>query len=292
MSQPAENSDVMKRKKVLITGASSGFGRLAIHRFLRDGWFVIATMRRAQERMELFAGTEESAPGRLVILEGDITKKEDRKQLAEWIRAQAENRLDALVNNAGFGLFGAFEDLSEDGIRYQMEVNFFGTLLLTQDLLPSLRQARGCIISVSSFLGIHSLPFTTGYCASKFAVEGWMESMAGELLKHGVNCYLVEPGGYPTAFGDAIAWPHVPADSVYAVETARYQELRRQFSEKNAKKDPAAVARLIHRLAVKRPKGLRHAIGADAKAMLLLGRLLPRNLFQRLAVRVFHRLLG
>lgn len=279
------------QKTILITGSSSGFGRLCVDRFLADGWFVIATLRRAAERRSLFSEMEKKADGRLAILEGDVTRSEDRKKLAEWIRDHRGLRLDALLNNAGFGLFGPLEELTEEELRYQMEVNFTGTVLLTQALLPAIRQAKGCIITVSSFLGVHCLPFTTGYCASKFAVEGWMESMDGELRQHGVRCYLVEPGGYPTEFGDSITWSTLASDSPYRSDVIGYQALRVEAAKKNARKDPGAVARLIHKLAVKRPNGLRYAIGLDAVALMLLGRFLPRNVFHNVTIWIFQRLL-
>ena len=110
-------------------------------------------------------------------------------------------KLDALVNNAGYGLFGVFEELSEDLIRKQMEVNFFGCVLLTQALLPSIRATRGVILNLSSMLGFFAPPMSSLYCASKFAIEGWSESLHFELAPHGVRVVLIEPGSFNTQFG-------------------------------------------------------------------------------------------
>ena len=145
--------------------------------------------------------------------------------------------------------------------------------------------------SVSSIFGLHAAPYTGGYCASKFAVEGWMEALAGELRPYGIASYLVEPGGYPTSFGGSLEWPKVANDSVYKKDTELYRKLRERISARNEGKDPAAVSRLIHRLVTQRPSGLRHAVGSDALALIAMAALLPKNLFSRMMSLVFHRML-
>ena len=178
-------------KTVLITGTSSGFGRQLAPRFLNAGWTVIATLRDASKRSDLFAADLAKSPGRLFVLSLDVARENERVAAAGFIDRQFEGKLDCLVNNAGFGLFGALEDLSEDQIRRQMEVNFFGLVLLSRSLLPHLRRARGRIINITSALGYLGMPLTSLYCASKFAVEGLSESLYYELKPHGVQVAIV-----------------------------------------------------------------------------------------------------
>src|SRR5262245_25417622 len=215
----------MSRKTVLITGCSSGFGQLLVPEFLRDGWQVIATMRGAEKRQALFSKELQQYGDQLAILLLDVTNAEERRAVRDFIKERFGGRLDCLVNNAGYGLFGAVEDLSEAQIRQQMEVNFFGLVLLTQILLPQLRQSRGRVINISSVLGFMAMPMSVMYCASKFAVEGFSEGLAYELEPHGVQVALVEPGAFRTNFAEKLTWGDKSSDtnSPYQKQTAAYR---------------------------------------------------------------------
>ena len=220
----------MNSKTVLITGTSSGFGRLLVPEFLREGWTVIATMRNAEQRADLFKKELSSASDRLFLFSLDVTDEKDRQTAAEFIDEHFEGKLDCLVNNAGYGLFGAAEDLSEEQVRQQLEVNFFGLVFLTQKLLPQIRQAEGRIINVSSVLGFSAMPLATLYCASKFAVEGFSEGLYHELKPHGVQVAIVEPGGFRTSFVEKQNWGEYSfhKSSPYLEQTQSYNRYREQ----------------------------------------------------------------
>src|SRR5262245_19631363 len=196
----------MSDKTILITGCSSGFGRLVIPEFLREGWHVIATMRDAANRKGIFNEELNGYRDALSLLSLDVTNEAERAAAKNFIEEKFGGKLDCLVNNAGYGLFGAVEDLSEAQIREQMEVNFFGLVLLTQMLLPQLRKASGRIINLSSVLGFTGMPMSAMYCASKFAVEGFSEGLYHELKPHGVQVALVEPGAFRTNFAEKLTW--------------------------------------------------------------------------------------
>lgn len=233
-------------KRVLITGCSSGFGRAMTLGFLERGWEVVATARDPR-RVDL-------APHpHLQVRKLDVTVAADRV-LGDL------DRLDCLVNNAGFALFGATEDLDEDQLRAQMDTNFLGVVLLTARLLPLLRAARGSVVNISSVMGWMTFPLSSAYCASKFALEGWAEALHFELDPHDVRVYLVEPGGHRTAFGANIQWGRGQT-AAYLGQTAAYHRLRDRIGRRPGAAGPDRVARLTVGLAESRPRGLRHPVG-------------------------------
>ena len=277
----------MDSRTVLITGCSSGFGRGMVPEFLKHGWTVIATLRNGEVRSGLFARELEAHPGRLSVVSLDVTDPEERAALAETIRTRC-GELDCLVNNAGYALFGALEDLSEVQIRRQMEVNFWGTVLLTRELLPFLRRARGRIINLSSVLGHCGFPLTSAYCASKFALEGFTEALSHELRPHRVQVALVEPGRHRTRFSDNVEWGDgsTRLGSAYIPQSQNYRRLKDMLaSRKGAGADP--VVRAVVRLASMKRMPLRRRVGWDAVLVHLVQRLLPEQLTWRLFSTVY-----
>lgn len=174
---------------VLITGASTGFGRAAAQRFAAAGWNVIATMRSPS------AGAALAALPNVLVERLDV---EDRDSIQAAVAAGIARfgRIDVLVNNAGFGLYGVFEATPPEQIRKQFEVNVFGVMEVTRAILPHLRgNGRGVIVNVSSGAGVFGLPMISSYNASKFALEGFSESLSYELLSQNIVVKIVEPGG-------------------------------------------------------------------------------------------------
>ncbi len=262
-------------KRVLITGCSSGFGRAMASKFLARGWEVIATARDPR-RVDL-------APHpHLTVRKLDVTAPADRS-LPDL------DRLDCLVNNAGYALFGAVEDLDEDQLRAQMETNFTAVVLLTARLLPLLRASQGSVVNISSVMGWMTFPLSSAYCASKFALEGWAEALAFELDPHGVRVYLVEPGGHRTAFGANIQWGR-GATPAYAGQTAAYHRLRARIVGRPGAAGPDRVARLTAHLAESRSRTLRHPVGL-ARVQRWYDRLVPEWLRFLLLRPAFRRLL-
>jgi NAD(P)-dependent dehydrogenase (short-subunit alcohol dehydrogenase family) len=178
-----------------ITGASRGFGRALSEAVLARGDRLVATARGAEFVAEFGERHPEALALRL-----DVT---DREQAHAAIAAAVERfgRLDVIVNNAGYGQFGAVEEQTEEELRRQFEVNLFGVLNVTRAALPQLRaQRRGHVVQMSSLNGIEGLVGGGSYCATKFAVEGLSESLAAEVAHLGITVTIVEPGPHRTEF--------------------------------------------------------------------------------------------
>ncbi|MFZ6182002.1 SDR family oxidoreductase [Nannocystis pusilla] len=183
-------------RTVLVTGTSTGFGRATVHRFARAGWNVVASMRSPDRETEL-----RDLPG-VLVTRLDV---QDAASIDAAVAAGLDRfgRLDALVNNAGFGLFGLFEATSPAKAREQFDVNVFGLMAVTRAVLPHFRRQRsGVVVNITSGAGVFALPTSSLYSASKFAVEGFSEGLAWELASQGIRVKLVEPGGVlATRFG-------------------------------------------------------------------------------------------
>jgi NAD(P)-dependent dehydrogenase (short-subunit alcohol dehydrogenase family) len=184
------------RKTILITGASSGFGKTTAQYFAEHDWNVIATMRQPEQAQDL-RNIKNVLVNRLDV--------EDEASIAESLREGISrfDRIDALVNNAGFGLFGLFEATPKEKIQEQFAVNVFGVMNVTRAILPHFRQNKGGIIlNIGSGAGVFGLPMISLYCASKFALEGFSESLAYELASQNIIVKIIEPGGVvSTNFG-------------------------------------------------------------------------------------------
>jgi len=182
------------KKTVLITGASSGFGKEAAKLFHTNNWNVIATMRSPEKETELTTLND------IFITKLDVT---DKLSIQKAVAAGIEKfgKIDALVNNAGYGAMGALEASTEEQVKQQFDVNLFGLIEVTKAVLPGMREQKsGTIINISSVGGRVTFPFCSLYHATKFAVEGLTESMQYELNPLGINLKIVEPGGYKTEF--------------------------------------------------------------------------------------------
>jgi NAD(P)-dependent dehydrogenase (short-subunit alcohol dehydrogenase family) len=188
--------DNKMKKTVLITGCSSGFGKATARHFSDGGWNVIATMRNPESCRDL------SAIDDVLITPLDV---QDRASIERAIETGISRfgRIDALINNAGFGLFGVFEATPRDKIREQFDVNVFGVMDVTRAILPHFRQNKaGLILNISSGAGVFTLPMISLYCASKFALEGFSEAITYELAPLGIIVKVIEPGGViSTNFG-------------------------------------------------------------------------------------------
>jgi NADP-dependent 3-hydroxy acid dehydrogenase YdfG len=182
------------KKTVLITGASSGFGKATVKLFDTNNWNVIATMRSPEKETEL------SKLSNVFITKLDVT---DKPSIQSAVAAGIEKfgKIDVLVNNAGYGAMGALEAATEEQVKQQFDVNLFGLIAVTKAVLPGMRQQRsGTIINISSVGGRVTFPFCSFYHATKFAVEGLTESLQYELNPLGIRLKIVEPGGYKTEF--------------------------------------------------------------------------------------------
>jgi NAD(P)-dependent dehydrogenase (short-subunit alcohol dehydrogenase family) len=222
-----------------ITGTSKGFGRIWSEAALERGDRVAATARDPKTLDDLV----ERFGDAVLPLQLDVT---DKAQVDATVARAAEHfgRLDVVVNNAGFGLFGAIEEITEDQARAQMETNFFGALWVTQAALPILReQGSGHVIQVSSIAGVQAFPTLGLYHASKWALEGFSQSLAAEVKDHGIDVTIVEPTGYPTDWSGPSS---VVADPLPAYEAIR--EARRAGRGRWKPADPQATGPAILQL--------------------------------------------
>ncbi|MDJ1466202.1 oxidoreductase [Xanthocytophaga flava] len=188
-------------KVVFITGASRGFGKLWAEAFLKRGDKVAATARNISALDDLVSTYGDN----ILPVQLDVTNRQDNFDAVNKV-VEKFGRIDILINNAGYGLFGTVEESTEQQARAQMETNFFGLLWVTQAVLPVMRtQKSGHIIQVSSFLGLTTLPMLGVYNASKFAVEGLSETLASEVAHLGIKVTLIEPNGFATEWAGASA---------------------------------------------------------------------------------------
>lgn len=253
-------------KNVLITGCSSGYGRATALHFFEQGWNVAATMRTP--------GTGDMPKSeRLRELRLDVTDRASIKTaFAEAIATFGG--LDVVVNNAGIGLFGAFETTSESVLREVFETNTFGTMAVAQAVIPHFRERRsGTLIHVTSSVGIVPMPLVAVYVASKYAIEGFTEALSYELSAFGIRTKIVEPGYGPTTRFIANSGDRMK-EGVPEPYAAYAQELMQSMS--TTKTTTAAdVATVIWRAATDPSEQLRYAAGPDAEELAAMRRTLP-----------------
>jgi NAD(P)-dependent dehydrogenase (short-subunit alcohol dehydrogenase family) len=258
----------------VITGCSSGFGLNIAVTLARNGFRVFATMRNLDKRATLDKALADAGV-KAEILALDVNDQASIDTAIAMIIAAA-GRIDALVNNAGFGIGGFIEDMSLEEFRRQMDTNFFGLVAVTKAVLPHMRKQRtGRIVNISSIGGRAGNPIVAAYVASKFAVEGFSEALAFEASLFGVNVVLVEPGAFKTEIMDSnrqVAAGMRDPNSPYA-ELSRATETKIDAMMTRMAGDPQKVADVVlHVLTTAKPR-LRYLVGTDAKLMGTIHRL-------------------
>ena len=258
------------KKVILVTGASSGIGFDAAVALAKQGHRVYAAARRV-ERMEPL-----KAFG-VVPLRMDVT---DDASMEAGVRTvlEAEGRIDALVNNAGYGYFGAIENVPLEEARRQLEVNVFGLARLCQLVLPSMRaQGSGRIVNISSVAGKAVLYFGGWYHVSKFSVEALSDALRMELKPFGIDVSMIEPGGIKTNWG-IIAADHLAEsskDTPYEAEGLRESETMRKAYSMRLLSNPSVVTRAISKAVNSRRPRARYRVGFGAGTLLFLHAILP-----------------
>jgi len=248
----------MASKVWFITGTSKGFGRVWAEAALERGDRVAATARDAGTVRAL----EERYGDRALALALDVT---DKSAVAAAVAQTIARfgRIDVAINNAGYGLFGAVEEVSEAEARAQMETNFFGALWVTQAVLPQMREQKsGHIIQVSSIGGVNAFPTIGMYHASKWALEGFSQSLAAEVAPMGIFVTLVEPGGYATDWGGASAIRATPLPAYDAARAAIAS-----FRSSNVPGDPDATGAAILKIVDAEKPPLRVFFGSGGLPM-------------------------
>ncbi|PRY57091.1 short-subunit dehydrogenase [Knoellia remsis] len=265
-------------KVAIVTGASSGIGAATARRLARGGFTVYGAARRADRLAEL-----ESDGVRALPL--DLT--DDASIVAAVDRVLAdEGRIDVLVNNAGYGSYGAVEDVPMDEARRQFEVNVFGLARIAQLVMPTMRaQGSGRIVNITSMGGRFATAFGGWYHATKFAVEGLSDSMRQELAPFGVDVVVVEPGAIRTEWTGIAAQSAVDqsGEGAYA---KRAKRLSRSFGGgESLGSDPDVVARTIERAVTAKKPRTRYAVGRGAKPAIAASKVLPDRAFDAILGR-------
>ncbi|MBX4146269.1 SDR family oxidoreductase [Paenibacillus lautus] len=276
-------------KVALITGASSGFGLLISLELAKAGYDVAAGLRRPEAAAELMTRAEQAdVVKRIHVFQLDICLEEQVKAAA-WELEQKFGRLDVLVNNAGEAVGGMVEEVPLSDWRKQLETNLFGTVSVTQHMLPLLRKTgRSKIILMSSISGVVGFPGYGPYAASKFALEGFGESLSMELMPFGIDVVLIQPGAYGTpiwnkSFGE-----------LTVKEGSPYSGLLKgvlDYSERTARGsgDPQEVARLVANIASMSKPRFRYTLPRGTRLTAWIKGVLPDRLFQRIVYRMLDR---
>ncbi|WP_091738074.1 oxidoreductase [Phenylobacterium immobile] len=245
----------------IMTGASRGLGYAFAEAAAAAGDTVVATARNPESLKPLVEAYDE----RIVPMKLDVTDRANIAQVIDDTIARF-GRIDILCNNAGYGLRGAVEEASEQQVRDQMETNFFGAFWMTQAVLPQMRaQTSGHILQVSSMGGQIAFPLLGVYHASKWALEGFSESLAGEVASFGVKVTIIEPGGFRTDWGGSSM---VHADHMEAYSEHPMRKVNPNAPRRSPAGDPAkAAAALMQMLNSDQPAPLRLLMGVTALDM-------------------------
>jgi NAD(P)-dependent dehydrogenase (short-subunit alcohol dehydrogenase family) len=262
------------KKVALVTGASAGIGKAIARRLLREGWTVYGGARRVAQMADI-AGEGAKA------LSLDVTDEASMKAAVGTVLS-AERRIDVLVNNAGYGSYGAIEDVPLAEARRQFEVNVFGAMRLAQLVLPVMRDARtGIIVNVTSIGGRIWLPIGGWYHATKHALEVLSDALRVEARPFGVRVVVVEPGAIESEWS-GIAADHLEATSsgsAYASQAAPFAEFLRGY---DGAASPESIAAVVSKALRARSPRRRYAAPTHAKLFLLLRWLLPDAAWERL----------
>lgn len=250
-------------KTILITGASSGIGRATAKLFQEKGWNVIATMRTPEKESEL-KGLENMLVTKLDVLELDTIESSLKEGIEKF------GKIDVVLNNAGYGLMGTFESAKRESIIRQFGVNVQGLFDVTQKILPHFRKNKdGIFINISSVGGRMTFPLMPLYHSTKWAVEGFTESLRWEMAKIGVTVKLIEPGGVATDFGGrSMDMQHNTELTEYNDFVGAFMEAMKSAMDPANMSKPEQIAEVIYTAATDGKDTLRYRAGADALQLL------------------------
>lgn len=266
------NNKKSKEKVAVVTGSSSGIGFETSLLLARKGFYTYATMRNLNKSVKI-EEIAEKEDLHLKVLKLDVTDDESVKDAIRQIIDESP-RIDVLVNNAGYGVMGAVEDLSMNEFKSQFETNFFGVIRVTKEVIPIMRkQGNGNIINVSSVGGIIGLPLNSAYISSKFALEGWSESMRYELEQFGIDVTLIEPGVVKTNFFENVVINNNTGSTDN--KTSAYSQLTQKLFEgfvpmltSSTSSLPLDVAEVIYQAIESNNREVRYPVGKDAVSII------------------------
>lgn len=269
----------------LITGTSSGFGLLTALELAKQGYKVIATMRDLRRKSELEKQAEQAGLLQQIhFMTLDVTDSDSISTVIASV-SDTYGGIDILVNNAGFAVGGFIEEISMEEWHRQMDTNFFGLVAVTKAVLPVMRvQESGTIINVSSISGLSGFPGFAPYASSKFAVEGFSESLRHEMSPYGIRVVLIEPGSFRTPiWGKGMEQLQSHDDSPYKERLNAVLRYSKHTAE--TAPDPVLVAKLIGRITQMKSPRLRYAIGKGTQILILGKTLLPWKWLERIIAK-------
>ena len=250
-------------KTILITGASSGIGKSTAKKFQAEGWNVIATMRNPEKENEL------------TLLDNVLVTKLDVQEISTITDAISEGiekfeKIDVVLNNAGYALMGTFESSTRESVARQFDVNVLGLFDVTRAMLPHFRKNKdGMFINISSIGGKMTFPLMPLYHSTKFAVEGFSESLHYELEPIGVKVKIIEPGGVNTDFGGrSMDFRHNEELNEYNEFVSGVMNTFGEMMDEEAMSSPEQIADVIFNAATDENNTLRYRAGADAEQLL------------------------
>ncbi|PGO73950.1 short-chain dehydrogenase [Bacillus cereus] len=291
MIKEKESWRKMNKKIAIITGASSGFGLLTTLELAKKDYLVIATMRNLEKQGTLLSQvTQLNLQHNIKVQQLDVTDQNSIHNFQLFLKEI--NRIDLLINNAGYANGGFVEEIQVDEYRKQFETNLFGAILITQLVLPYMRKQRsGKIINISSISGQVGFPGLSPYVSSKYALEGWSESLRLELKAFGIDVALIEPGSYNTNIwevGKQLATNQSDTTSPYKEYMDKIQKHINSGSDTFG--NPIDVAKKVVDIAEAKRTTLRYPIGKGVKFMILARKILPWRLWEYLVLRSFKKI--
>ncbi len=272
-------------KTVLITGASSGIGKSVATYFHSRGWNVAATMRRPENEHDL-SQLDRVKPFRLDVLDEDTIESAIKDTVQHF------GQVDVVVNNAGYGLVGPFEASTGEQIKRQFDTNVFGLMNVTRAVLPLFREKKeGVIVNVASVGGRITFPLYSLYHGTKWAVEGFSESLQYELKQFGIKIKIVEPGAIRTDFYDR-SMDLMKKEGLTAYDS--YADMAFNNMQDIGKKAPGPdiVARKIYKAATDGSWRMRYPVGSGAPMLLFMRRIIPNSWFFRMVRMVVEKKRG
>ncbi|NMW13518.1 SDR family oxidoreductase [Bacillus paranthracis] len=291
MIKEKESWQKMNKKVAIITGSSSGFGLLTTLELAKKDYLVIATMRNLEKQANLLSqATQLNLLHNITVQQLDITDQNSIHTFQLFLKEI--NRVDLLINNAGYANGGFVEEIPVEEYRKQFETNLFGAISITQLVLPYMReQQSGKIINISSISGQVGFPGLSPYVSSKHALEGWSESLRLEVKPFGIDVVLVEPGSYNTNIWEVskqLATNQSDTTSPYKEYMDKIQKHINSGSDTFG--NPIDVANKIVEIAESKGTNLRYPIGKGVKFMIFAKKILPWRLWEYLVLRSFKKM--
>ena len=270
-------------KVILVTGASSGMGKDFALELLKKGHTVYGLARRVEKMNDIV-----EAGGKAIAM--DITDEAQIEKAVNQVMSE-QGKVDVLINNAGYAVYGPVEEVPIDAARRQFEVNMFGLASLTQKIIPGMRENKsGTIINISSMGGKIYTPFGAWYHATKHALEGWSDCLRIELKQFGVDVVIIEPGGIATEFGDVFVdnFKGNAESGPYAESVQKIMVSTKEMYDKGQLSPPGVITNLIMKAVNSSKPKTRYVAGSFAKPMMFIRKYFGDRAFDSLLKRQFQ----